>query len=259
MEDIAIEIKILDYLQERLSTAERKEVEHLLHTSPAFAAKFNEVMQVWEGLDLRQVPAISPGTTADFEAMLKTFELEQEHRKTPAIWKQLAALLVYRPKYNWAYSVLLISMGALGAWLYLKPAGNPVPNYPQQASVLAMLQNPDANGRLKAVNYTQQLPRVNRKVIDALFLTLNTDPNENVRLVTLDALVELADDPKVRAGLVNAILKQNSELVQVALADAMLQLQEKKSLKSFKKLLEERKSPIIQKKLEQAVRQLETI
>ncbi|MFA6084653.1 HEAT repeat domain-containing protein [Mucilaginibacter sp.] len=259
MEEIDIEIKILDYLQGRLSGTERKEVEHLQQISPAFAAKFSEVKQVWEGLDLREVPDISAEPTTGFEAMLKTFELEQEHRKTHTVWRQLAALFVYRPKYNWAYSVLLISMGALGAWLYLKPADTPVPNDPQQTSVLAMLKNADANGRLKAVNYTQRLRQVNSKVIDALFLTLNTDPNENVRLVTLDALVQLADDPKVRAGLVNAIIKQDSELVQAALADAMLQLQEKKSVKSFKKLLEERKSPIIQKKLEQTVQQLETI
>ncbi len=269
MEDIDLELKILDYLQNHLLEADRREVELLRETSPAFAAKFNEVKQVWEGLDLRKVPDTSPELTSNFQAMLKTFELEQAHGKVSSlagVLGKIADLFVYKPKYNWAYSILLISAGALGAWLLLKQSNTNqnlslVENDQKQIRVLTMLKDSAANDRMKAVNYTQQLHHVDDKVINALFVTLNTDSNENVRLVTLDALLQLADNPKVREGLVNSIIKQESELMQVALADAMIQLQEKKSAKSFKKLLENQntKSPIIKKKLEQTVKELETI
>jgi HEAT repeat protein len=102
------------------------------------------------------------------------------------------------------------------------------------------------------------LKNVNDKVIVALFTTLNNDENENVRLATLDALVRFADNPKVREGLVASLLRQDSELMQVALANVMLQLQEKRSVTPLKKLLEIKNiNTMVKKKLEQTVKHIE--
>ncbi|MEO8886707.1 MAG: HEAT repeat domain-containing protein [Mucilaginibacter sp.] len=270
MENIDLEIKILDYLQGRLSETERKEVEGLQRTSQAFTAKFNEVKQVWEGLDIRQVPETGPEMRTNFKAMLNTFELEQAHSQTnqfASTWKKLTGLLVYRTRYNWAYSILLLIIGAMIMYLFLKPQRSVIEDLSQQLNdkkqtiMLTMLENPTATERMKAVNYTHELHTVNDKVINALLATLNTDDNENVRLVTLDALVKLADNPKVREGLVASIVNQDSELMQIALADAMLQLQEKKSVRSLKKILKEQPdmNDMSKRKLEQTVQKLETI
>ncbi|MGY3212662.1 hypothetical protein [Mucilaginibacter sp. HD30] len=266
MEDIGIELKILDYLQDRLSDTERREVDDLLNSSPSFATKFSEVKQVWEGLDLRTVPEMDPSVKNDFQAMLKTFELEQVH-KIESIWNSVTDLFRYKQQYNWVYAILLVGFGAMISYVFLKTQNNSDaklsqnPNDVRQTQMLSMLENPTAAERMKAVGYTDELNSVNDKVINALLVTLNTDANENVRLATLDALTQLADNPKVRKGLVNSIVRQESELMQVALADAMLHLQEKRSLKSFKKLLngESVTNDMIRKKLEQTVRQLETI
>ena len=67
--------------------------------------------------------------------------------------------------------------------------------------------------------------------------TLNNDPNVNVRLATIEALYQHAENPTVREGLIAAITKQDSPLVQIALADVMLSLQEKKSVAELQKLL----------------------
>ena len=269
-ENIDQEIKIMDYLQGRLSETARKEIEHLRNTSTDFAAKFDETKQAWEGLDLLQVPQTSPEMKNNFNAMLKTFEMEQEHGKAnglAATWRKVAGLLVYKPQYNWAYSVLLILIGAMIMYIFLKPQTSTVANLTlqlndqKQAIMLSMLENPTATERMKAVGYTNELHKVNDKVINALLITLNTDDNENVRLVTLDALLKLADNPKVREGLIASIIKQDSELMQIALADAMLQLQEKKSVKSLKKILKDQTTmdDMSKRKLEQTVKQLEII
>lgn len=266
MDDIGVELKILDYLQGRLSDTERRELDDLRNSSPDFATKFNEVKQVWEGLDLREVPEMDPSVKNDFQAMLKTFELEQAHRKA-SIWNSVTDLFKYKQRYNWAYAILLVGFGGMIAYVFLRPQNSSDAKLSQnlndvrQTQMLSMLENPTAAERMKAVGYTDELNSVNDKVIDALLFTLNTDANENVRLATLDALTQLADNPKVREGLVNSIIRQESELMQVALADAMLHLQEKRSLKSFKKLLkgESVTNDMIRKKLEQTVRQLETI
>jgi hypothetical protein len=103
--------------------------------------------------------------------------------------------------------------------------------------MLSLLQNPSASERLRAVSYTSEITHVNPNIAGALLATLNNDPNVNVRLTTLEALTHFARDPVVREGLIQSILQQESPLVQAALADVMLRLQEKRAIPSFKKLL----------------------
>ena len=103
--------------------------------------------------------------------------------------------------------------------------------------MLSLLKDPSASQRIQAVSYTEELSSVDLKVIGALFTTLNEDPNVNVRLATLEALVRLAGEPRVREGLVRSIDLQDSPLMQSAIADAMVKLQEKSSVKSLQRLL----------------------
>lgn len=77
-------------------------------------------------------------------------------------------------------------------------------------------------------------------MIDALLATLNNDPNVNVRLSTLDALTHLANHPEVRQGLIQSISQQDSPLMQLAIADLMLKLQEKRSVSQLKELLKQK-------------------
>jgi HEAT repeat protein len=113
--------------------------------------------------------------------------------------------------------------------------------------MLALLENPSASERMRGVSYTSEIKHADKEVINALLATLNNDPNVNVRLSTLDALVQLANHPEVREGLIKSIAQQDSPLMQSAIADVMLKLQEKRSVKSFKELLK-------QKNLDQGVR-----
>jgi hypothetical protein len=77
------------------------------------------------------------------------------------------------------------------------------------------------------VSYTSDITHADEKVINALFTTLNNDLNVNVRLVALEALTQFAKDAIVREGLVKSLAVQDSPMVQVALADVMVKLQEK--------------------------------
>jgi HEAT repeat protein len=107
----------------------------------------------------------------------------------------------------------------------------------KQVMMLSLLQDPSASQRIKAVSYTDDLGNVNLRVIDALLTTLNEDPNVNVRLATLEALVRFSGEPKVREGLVRSINLQESPIMQSAIADVMVKLQEKSSVQSLQKLL----------------------
>ena len=110
----------------------------------------------------------------------------------------------------------------------------------KQTMMLAMLDNPLASERIKAVSYTSEIKRVDRRVIDALLATLNNDPNVNVRLSTLEALAQLGGNPDVRTGLLQSITTQDSPVIQLAIADVMLKLQERRSVNPFKQLLQQK-------------------
>ena len=96
------------------------------------------------------------------------------------------------------------------------------------------------------------------QVVEALLATLNNDPNVNVRLMTLEALAQVAvRNASVREGLVHSIMEQESPLVQAALADVMLKLQEKRSVQPFRKLLQQKDLNVqIRTKIEQTITKL---
>jgi hypothetical protein len=205
-----------------------------------------EEQELWNILGKNTAPEVSPEVKTKFYAMLETEKNELAEGTEKPVFKGAAKSIAFKPNFNWAAAAVLVLLAGFGGYFIGKPKAGNVQNVEQLASdvqemkqmmMLAMLENPMATERIKAVNYTQELKNVDDQVVEALFTTLNFDQNENVRLITLEALVELADNPKVRAGLVQALLKQESPLMQVALADAMVKLQEKASINAFKQLL----------------------
>ena len=127
----------------------------------------------------------------------------------------------------------------------------------RQMMMLSLLENPSASERLRAVSYTEEISNVNAQVTDALLRTLNEDPNINVRLVTLEALIKYSGQHKVREELIRSIANQESPIVQSALADIMIRLQEKRSVSAFKHLLENtRNDNPVKPKIEKTITQL---
>jgi HEAT repeats len=208
--------------------------------------------KLWEQMAKLPVPDPSKDVKTRFHAMLDTFKAEEEAKKEglfQTILERFKTIFAYKPAYNWAYAMMLVAISSGAGYFIGKPNREVAASHNEvkrlssevqdmkQMMMLSMLENPVATERLKAVSYTQELNNVDNQVVEALLTTLNFDQNENVRLVTLEALIRLADNPKVREGLVQSLLTQESPLMQVALADAMVKLQEKRSVKQFKQML----------------------
>lgn len=113
----------------------------------------------------------------------------------------------------------------------------------KEMMMISLLEKESATDRLKAVSLSEEIQGPSRKVTDALFKTLNSDPSVNVRLASLEALQSYSKSPMVREGLVRAIAQQDSPLLQVALADVMVKLQEKSSVKELKKIMDQKETP----------------
>jgi hypothetical protein len=212
-----------------------------------------ENQQIWNLLDGIKAPAPESNMEMRFQGMLDHYKQEERDKRNhwKDLWSNLRLIFTIRPQAQFAYSLVLIAL-SLGAGYLLNQKESTKNDENEQLSTLAaqvkemrkmmivsLLENPSASERLRAVNYTGEMRRADHQVIAALLTTLNEDQNVNVRLVTLDVLAKFSDQPEVRVGLVSSITRQDSPLVQVAMANLMLKLQEKSAVDSLKALLEQ--------------------
>lgn len=261
-----------DWLTGGLSPTDRAAFEaHVAHC-PGCQREAAAMEQLWQQLGTVPTPQPGPQVRTRFYALLDELAAEPEPATSRASahgwrwpWVRWSPDLALRL----AHGLLLVGAG-VWAGVGWQQRRTPDVAYRQQIDtlsaqvremrqmmLLALLENPSATERLRAVSYTKDIHKVGGQVIDALLTTLNNDPNVNVRLVTLEALADLAHDPRVREGLVQSLTRQESPLVQVALADVMLKLQEKRSLKPLQQLLRRKDTnELVKSKLQQTINEL---
>jgi HEAT repeat protein len=105
--------------------------------------------------------------------------------------------------------------------------------------MFSMLKQQSASERLKAVNYVKELNDPDPKVVAALLKTLNEDDNVNVRLAAARALAGFPAVDIAREGLINSLNKQTDPIVQLALIDIFVDLEEKRAVGQMEKLLKQ--------------------
>lgn len=127
----------------------------------------------------------------------------------------------------------------------------------KELMMLSLLEKESATERLKAVSLTHDMNQASQKVTGALIETLNNDENVNVRLAALDALKAYVGESAVRQELIRAIARQDSPLVQIALAELMVALQAKSSVKEFDKILHDKNTPAdVKDKIKESIKVL---
>ena len=263
---------MFDWLNNQMPASERAAFEIHLNECPDCQKELQTTRKLWDVMGNANVPKPSDNLPIQFYTMLETFKAaEYKKVKKTSVWETLRANVeaIFTPRnvLRLAYSMCVLFVGLVGGyWMNDRRT----PDYKEQIDVLSaqvqdmnqkvmlsLLQNSSATERLRAVSYTKEIGDVDEQVVEALLSTLNNDGNVNVRLVTLEALVQLADNPKVREGLVQSIMKQDTPLVQAALADVMVKLEEKRSIKPLQKLLEQDDVDIIVKtKIKETIKAL---
>jgi HEAT repeats len=245
METGKIEGLIVKYNKGLADPAEGKAIEQLIKSGKIELAQLHDLTKLNE--QIHSMDAGSPSIRLDDQFYAA---LSQEK-------KNQVSKSVSLPKFEWgnlfprlALAASLIVAGFVGGYFLKSPSEDKsVKQLTQQVGelkemmMLSMLEKESATERLKAVSLSSDMNQVSKKVTTALFKTLNGDENVNVRLAALDVLMNYAKDGQVRAELIKSISVQDSPLVQVALAELMVTLQEKKSVSELKKLLRSDKTP----------------
>ena len=245
-----IEHLIIDFLDGRMSSEQEKEFLNIIKQQGYDVNDIKEMASI--NSQLNDYPVPEPGENLDnnFYNMLEHFKYEEKmkHNWLKEIFTFITMTINYKIAFKPVYVVVIILLSfALGVWTSTGIIhDNKISSMSaeiiemREVMMLALLEQSSASERIKAVSLTNELNKVDKKIIYALIKTLNSDPNINVRLVTIETLAKYADNPVVRKELIKSITIQESPLVQIALADIMVVLQEKKSVREFNKLLEKK-------------------
>jgi len=238
-------------LKNSLSEYQTIQLQQHLNGCAGCRAELAALSTVWQQMATIPTPEPSVAMELNFNAMLQNFKQDEAKQSSVAKLRQRLQQLWSRPSaWPLSYQLVVVMLSFFCGYLVfwqgkgshqdkqLQALSGQV-NDLKQTMMLAMLENPSASERMKAVSYTSELQNTDKQVISALLATLNNDPNVNVRLTTLEVLAGLADHAEVREGLIKSVAQQESPLMQSAIADVMLKLQEKRAVKPLKKLLKQ--------------------
>lgn len=257
MEQERIQELILKYNEGQADPSEIRLIEQLIEEGVIELSQLRELSLLNEQVMKLESPEPSTDLDDNFYQMLKTVKAKNKGFSWSSFfdWPEVAPRL--------AFASVTLVLGFLAGYLLF-----PSPSSNQQVAelkdevlemkemmMLSLLERESATERLKAVNLTNEMSSVSATVTNALLQTLNNDENINVRLEALEALKPFVRDSKIRAELVRSIAKQESPLVQVALAELMVKLQEKSSVKELQKILKSERTPQeVKKRIEESIK-----
>ncbi|WP_234567842.1 HEAT repeat domain-containing protein [Rhodohalobacter sp. 614A] len=236
---------VTGYLQNDLNPDQKNKLEELIESGEIDLLDLKEMEMMYGKMSSIDIPQASPAMHDRFYAML-----EKEKQTQSVSWSHKLNTWMDQQKNRFELRYVVYAAAIFLAGIFLGDLYAPFSKQDDQIDqlsaevsqmrevmMISLLDNSSPMERLKAVNISTEIQSADDRIVNALLKTLNNDTNVNVRVAAVEALTAHAANPSVRTGLINSIANQESPIVQAALADAMLALQEKQSVDEFKKLL----------------------
>jgi hypothetical protein len=224
--------------------AEIKLIEELIVAGAVDLASLHELALLDE--QIHKMEGASPSLNLDDKFYTALADEKRASRKTNSF--SFPSLNSLFPRLAMA-AVLILSGFAVGYFLQSPQQKIEVSELTKEVGdlkemvMLSLMEKESATQRLKAVSLTSEMDQASDKVTNALFVALNKDENVNVRLAALEALKPYVSKSTVRLKLIESIEEQASPLVQVALAELMVTMQEKRSVDQLRQLLKDERVP----------------
>lgn len=241
---------ILDYALGKLTNEKRVQFEQFLLENKQYQDEVNQFKAIYQVTVTSFIPEPSIEMDDNFHAFLANeIDANKASRSSYINFKKILSVNHLFEKL--VYATMILLLGAFIGQSFMSDRSSFQDQYValQKESaeveavrsqlVMALINQPSANKRLQGINESEKLDQVTEVVITALFKTLNNDQNINVRLAAIGSLSKYTQNPLVREGLVNSLAEQNSPMVQIALAELMVTIQEKSSVESMQKMLEQ--------------------
>src|SRR5688500_13426723 len=218
---------VADDLAGALPPADGARLEAHLRGCEACAAEAAAARDTWQRLGVLRSPAANPAAMrARFQTAL------EEHVETAGL---SAAPARHRPLPSWlqaaAAAALVVAGAAMGRLTAPEPAVDPEIatvraelRAIREMFTLSLLQQQSASDRLKGITWTGQIDQPGTDIAAALLDTLRHDPNVPVRLASIDALKRFATEDAVQRGALEALPRETSPFVQIALIDFVVEV-----------------------------------
>jgi hypothetical protein len=235
--DEKLESQLIDYIDGKLSEAERKAVEQeLMQNKEAFKV-YEQLKHVIQSMNKAATLNPSPKLKQGFDQLLQS---EIASRKSATIFFQPG---FYRVA---AAVALLIIGGGIGFWIskqndqQLEIAQIKKEMQATKLMMMAMIDNnQSASQRILGVNVALTIENADDEVVKALAERMNEDPNTNVRLAALEALSKFHQEAHVRKILIQSLSSQKDPMVQIALIQLMIQIKEKAVINDLKRIVDD--------------------
>lgn len=248
----------LNSLKRDLDPVEKKALDEYILINPEEAKEFQDISGMWETMD-EMVPAPTPQMDATFYQFLNSAEKQSKKKEgTSVSIERIVQLIIGK----WAYALVLVLGLGIGFAINsgsdqdMESLVSEVQTM-KEMMALTLMDQPVAQDRMRAVSMVEELESTDDKVMKALIKTLNEDPSINVRLKVVESLYNKQLSEAFRGELVMSIAKQDNPLVQTALADLMVSIQEKSSVDALKKLLnDENTNPFVKEKINESLQVL---
>jgi HEAT repeats/Putative zinc-finger len=250
-----IQDSFIDYQDGTLAPDESAQVRAHLVTCLHCQREWAALQEITRKLDQLPIPEPSPRLHENFYAMLETHQRAADSISPFALVKSrfdvwFAPLLPSRPTLQFVLAVALLAGGLFVGARFLHHAPDTSAANATQAELAALrgrlddmsklvtyslLQQKSTSERLQTVLAAMDLKSPDRQVLTELVGTLAFDPSVNVRLSAVEALAPHADDHLVRAGLVAALSRESSPLVQLAMIELLGSVRETEAVPMFER------------------------
>lgn len=226
-----------DHLARTLPATVAADVDAHLQGCEACAAEYAAIADTWQ--QLRTIPGAEPDSASmrtRFAAGLREYMVEYQPRP------QRRSVGYYGLQFAAAAALVV-----LGVVIGRQPASVP-PADPEIAVLrdelrqtremvaVSLMQQQSATERLKGVSWSSQIDDPGMSLTSALVDALMHDQNVNVRLKALDVLKRFAEREDVRRGAVEALPRQTSPMVQVALIDFVVETNAREAADALRRI-----------------------
>lgn len=232
----------IEYLDKELDPIETKQLKEHLKSCSACRKTVNEFQILNETIDNA------------------AFFLNEEEAKPQSQQKHFTISRRLYVGLQIAAGIALFLMGRFAFPLANTADQNQIAQLQQEVSqtkslvMLSMLKQDSPGARIKAVNYTQGSMDLDSTAVDALFNTLNTDPNVNVRMSAAYGLGRHTHREDIRLRLVKSLSDEEDPMVQIALIDILVRAKEPSTVDQlFKILKDDNLNDAVKSKAEQGV------
>jgi HEAT repeats/Putative zinc-finger len=248
--------QFVDYWRGTLND-ERAEFDAHLASCERCRAEAEELQDMWSTLGTMPEEDPSLRMRSRFYDSLREFRAREAGKRHAFAWLR-------HPAFQAAAAVLILAAG-LGAGYFLR--GREISEVSQlrgevdnmrQLVALSLLQQQSASDRLRGVSYAYRVEPDDSQVLSALLSTVNHDSNVDVRLAAVDAMRKFTDNPVGRNGIAQALGKQDSPLVQIAILDEIVETRDKSAAPSLRALVANQDAnPEVKQHAQWALRQIQ--